>query len=146
MYGITVVTEKKKKEKQNGYPMIALLCLIMGVYGILQLLESLTWVVYSKELLYVISGGLSIFLWYFFFYHKRFFKFFMLALSIFFVTAVYLWREQLWRQGIQIANIFLGESTEAVVVNEWMVLLTVFVTTGMFAVEILLQNHTFLYL
>lgn len=146
MYGITVVTEKKKKEKQNGYPMIALLCLIMGVYGILQLLESLTWAVYSKELLYVISGGLSIFLWYFFFYHKRFFKFFMLALSIFFVTAVYLWREQLWRQGIQIANIFLGESTEAVVVNEWMVLLTVFVTTGMFAVEILLQNHTFLYL
>ena len=95
MYGITVVTEKKKKEKQNGYPMIALLCLIMGVYGILQLLESLTWAVYSKELLYVISGGLSIFLWYFFFYHKRFFKFFMLALSIFFVTAVYLWREQL---------------------------------------------------
>lgn len=128
MYGITVVTEKKKKEKQNGYPMIALLCLIMGVYGILQLLESLTLAVYSKELLYVISGGLSIFLWYFFFYHKRFFKFFMLALSIFFVTAVYLWREQLWRQGIQIANIFLGESTEAVVVNEWMVLLTVFVT------------------
>ncbi len=126
--------------------MIALLCLIMGVYGILQLLESLTWAVYSKELLYVISGGLSIFLWYFFFYHKRFFKFFMLALSIFFVTAVYLWREQLWRQGMQIANIFLGESTEAVVVNEWMVLLTVFVTTGMFAVEILLQNHTFLYL
>ena len=140
------IVMKKEESKKNSSPFMALLFLIVGVYGILLFFQSIPGITFMSGVVYPVSAVLCAVLWYSYVYRKRLFPFLSVTILVICLAAAFVLRDILSQQFALIADSILGKTNlEIISATELTLLLAISVSIVLFVFEIILHNHVILF-
>lgn len=146
MYGIKVKIKNEELHERERLPLVTLLLLLAGVFGIMLFLKSLNGIDYRTEIVLPVIAALCFVIW---FSYSRYRKLFCaLAITAFFVcglTVVIEWNT-LAVQFSHIKSSLSGEIDATASITLFALLFAVALSFVLFAAEYLIKNHTLLYI
>ena len=141
---IEVKTDINLSDKK--LPLVTLLLLTAGVFGILLLIKSLDGVEYQLEVVLPAAAVFCCTVWYCYAKHKKLFWVILLMVTAGCALSAFLLRNVLTAQSDYIVSSFLGESKlESMQVTETALLLAAILSVLLFVLECLMKNHAVLY-
>lgn len=146
MGGIEVKTDLRMGDEKAPLPLITLLLLMSGVFGILLFIKSLDGVDYQAQIVFPAAAVLCCAIWYNYARHKKLFWAILLVITAgCCLSALLLW-DVLAVQTAHIVNSLQGKSEPALMqITETAFLLAVIMVMLLFVLECLMKSHAVLY-
>lgn len=145
MRGIKIKTKASKASGREALPVVTLLLLLAGVFGILLLFRSLAGITFSLWAVFPLTAGVCWGFWYSFPRNRRLFYALMLGVLLLCGLSAWYLREDLWEQILHVQRSFQG-SEEQMRVTLLALLFALLLTLLLFLLECLARCHTPVYL
>lgn len=146
MGGIEVKTDINMGDEKAPLPLITLLLLISGVFGILLFIKSLDGVDYQAGIVLPAAAVLCCAVWYNYARHKKLFLAILLVVTAGCCLSAFLLWDVLAVQTVHIVNSLQGKSEPALMqITETALLLAAILVMLLFALECLVKSHAVLY-
>ena len=142
---ITNTKTDRKERRKPDFSVSVLLFFLVGIFGIVFSLRSISGITYSEPTVLIVSVVCGVLLWYLFFRNKKIFGYFSVGLLIVGLITVLYGFNSLGKQIACVADAFSGISNSSVSVTLLYTLFSVLVLYIMFVSEFILRKHIIMF-